>query len=200
MKKYFVKFWLIVSLLWAAPALADSSSAVEQIRTNATEVLRILNEDNGSNSAEVRAKAERYATPYFDFERMTALAVGLPWRNATPAQKTQLADAFKNRLIRIYSGTMLQYKNAQVKVLDNPTVAKNGREVTVHSEITPNAGNQTQPIKISYTTYKSGDRYRIYDVKVEGQSLVTVYRNQFGEIVRQKGIDGLIEEFNKDGK
>ncbi|MDO5687091.1 MAG: ABC transporter substrate-binding protein [Neisseria sp.] len=190
--------WTAVTVLALSAAVAAPQEAVNQIRTSAQQVLNILNKDNGANSAAVRAEAERYALPYFDFERMTALAVGLPWKNASADQKARLSEAFKNKLIRIYSGTMLQYKNAKVTINDNPQVNKNGREVIVGSEVLPNAGGKNAVVHIDYTMYQSGNTYRIYDIKVEGQSLVTVYRNQFGDIVKQKGIDGLITELQQE--
>ena len=57
---------------------------------------------------------------------------------------------------------------------------------------------KSEIVHIDYTTYQNGNKYRIYDVKVEGQSLVTVYRNQFKEIVNKSGIDGLIAELKKE--
>lgn len=185
---------LIFSLAFAT-ATATPQEAVEQVRGSAVEMLRILNQDNGNNSEQVRKQAEEYAIPHFDFQRMTALAVGRPWRQATPSQKTALTQAFKNKLIGIYSGTMLQYKSAKVNIKNNPIVRNNGRVVMVASEISPKAN---QIVNIDYTMYKSDDQYRVYDVKVEGQSLVTIYRNQFAQIIDRKGIDGLIAELEKD--
>ncbi|WP_165009302.1 MlaC/ttg2D family ABC transporter substrate-binding protein [Neisseria yangbaofengii] len=174
---------LSISLAAAAPA-----DAVNQIRQNATQVLTIL-KSGDANTA--RRKAEDYAMPYFDFQRMTALAVGNPWRTATDAQKQALTKEFQTLLIRTYSGTMMKFKNAKVNVKDNPVVARNGKEITVRAEVSV-AGEK--PVNMDFTTYQSGNRYRVYNVAVEGASLVTVYRNQFGETVKAKGIDGLIAD------
>lgn len=174
---------LSISLAAAAPA-----DAVNQIRQNATQVLTIL-KSGDANTA--RRKAEAYAMPYFDFQRMTALAVGNPWRIATDAQKQALTKEFQTLLIRTYSGTMMKFKNAKVNVKDNPVVARNGKEITVRAEVSA-AGEK--PVNMDFTTYQSGNRYRVYNVAVEGASLVTVYRNQFGETVKAKGIDGLIAD------
>ncbi|MCS4533936.1 MlaC/ttg2D family ABC transporter substrate-binding protein [Neisseria montereyensis] len=183
---------LSISLATAAPA-----DAVNQIRTNATQVLNILKGANGSNDAAIRRKAENYAIPYFDFQRMTALAVGNPWRQATPAQKRALTKEFQTLLIRTYSGTMLKFKNAKVTVSNKPIVNRGGKEVIVHADVTPENG---QTVKMDFTTYQSGNKYRAYNVAVEGASLVTVYRNQFGETIKAKGIDGLISELkSKNG-
>ena len=88
---------------------------------------------------------------------------------------------------------MLKFKNASVVVKDNPVVNRDGKEVVVRVEVKP-AGQNAQPANMDFTTYQSGNRYRVYNVAVEGASLVTVYRNQFGETIKSKGIDGLIAE------
>nr|WP_314106025.1 phospholipid-binding protein MlaC [uncultured Neisseria sp.] len=177
-----------IGLLSISLAAASPSDAVGQIRQNATQVLSIL---KGGDADGARRKAEAYALPYFDFQRMTALAVGNPWRQATDMQKQALTREFQTLLIRTYSGTMLQFKNAKVNVKDNPVVNKGGKEIVVRVEVS-NSGEK--PVNMDFSTYQSGSRYRVYNVAVEGASLVTVYRGQFNETVKNKGIDGLIDE------
>ena len=172
-------------------AHATPQQAVAQVRENAAQVLTILKKANGSNDAAVRKEAENYALPYFDFQRMTAQAVGQPWTQATPAQKQALAKEFQTLLIRTYSGTMLKFKNSTVDVKNNPIVNKGGKEIVIRTEISQSGG---KPVNMDFTTYQSGGKYRVYNVAVEGASLVTVYRNQFGETIKNKGFDGLIQD------
>ncbi|WP_066570428.1 phospholipid-binding protein MlaC [Snodgrassella sp. CFCC 13594] len=189
---------LSVGVLSISMAFASPQQAVSQIKGNADQVLTILKKANGSNNAQVRHQAENYAIPYFDFQRMTALAVGNPWRTATPAQQQALAQQFQTLLIRTYSGTMLKFKNAKVTVDNTPVVNKGGREVIVRTQVTTPGAKPTQ---MDYTMYQSGSRYRVYNVAVEGASLVTVYRNQFNQTISQKGINGLINELKaKNGR
>lgn len=191
MKKSAILSALSIGVLSISMAFATPQQAVTQIQGNAKQVLNILSKANGSNNAAVRKQAEAYAIPYFDFQRMTALAVGNPWRSATPAQQQALTDEFKNLLIRTYSGTMLQYKDSKVNVLPNPTVNKGGKEVVVRAQITQSNG---KTVNMDFTTYQSGGKYRTYNISIEGASLVTVYRGQFGETIKAKGIDGLIAD------
>ena len=191
MKKSALISALSIGVMSISMAFATPQEAVSQVRTSSTEMLNILSKANGSNNASVRKQAENYAIPYFDFERMTALAVGNPWRTATPVQRKALTEQFKTLLIRTYSGTMLQYKNAKVNVLNNPQVNRGGQEVVVRAEVQQPG---KQKVNIDFTTYQSGSKYRAYNVAIEGASLVTVYRNQFGETIRTKGIDGLITD------
>ncbi len=188
---------LSIGVMSIGLAMATPQQAVSQVRENASQVLNILNKANGSNDAAVRKQAENYAMPYFDFQRMTALAVGNPWRTASDAQKQALTNEFRTLLIRTYSGTMLKFKNSKVTVRDNPVVNRGGKEVTVRAEVSQAGG---KPVNMDFTAYQSGNRYRVYNVAVEGASLVTVYRNQFGQTIQQKGIDGLIAELkSKNG-
>ncbi|MCX8748512.1 phospholipid-binding protein MlaC [Snodgrassella alvi] len=189
---------LSICIMSISMAIASPQQAVGQLKENATQVLNILGAANGKNDEQVRRQAENYAIPYFDFERMTALAVGAPWRTATPAQQQDLTKEFKTLLIRTYSGTMLKFRNAKANVYNNPVVNKKGREIIVRVDVTtPNS----KPVRMDYTMYQSGNMYRIYNVAVEGASLVTVYRNQFNQTISQKGIDGLVAELRaKNGR
>ena len=182
---------LSIGVMSISMAFATPQQAVEQVRDNATQVLTILQKANGSNNNAVRKQAEGYAMPYFDFQRMTALAVGAPWRQASAAQKQALTSEFQTLLIRTYSGTMLKFKDAKVTIKDNPVVNKNGKEVVVRAEVLAKDGQKSN---LDFTTYQSGSKYRVYNVAVEGASLVTVYRNQFGETIKAKGIDGLVAD------
>lgn len=188
MKKSPLLSALSIGLLSISLAVAAPADAVNQIRQNATQVLTIL---KSGDAATARRKAEAYAMPYFDFQRMTALAVGNPWRTASDSQKQALTKEFQTLLIRTYSGTMMKFKNAKVNVRDNPKISRGGKEITVRAEV---SASGEKPVNMDFTTYQSGSRYRVYNVAVEGASLVTVYRNQFNETIKAKGIDGLIQD------
>lgn len=191
MKKSWIQA-LLFSVLSINLAIAAPNDAVDQLKNNVKNVLTILKKDNGKNTAQVREEAERYALPFFDFQRMTALAVGKEWKNATKEQQAALSAEFQKLLIRVYSGNMITFKNAKVTVQDKPIVNNNGREIVVQSVVVmPDA---QKPVQMDYTTYQSGSKYRVYNVSVEGASLVTVYRNQFNEEIRKNGIDGLIKQ------
>jgi len=127
--------------------------------------------------------------PNFDFNRMTQLAVGRNWPRATPSQKQALVTQFRNLLVRTYSSSLTAFTNQTVEF--RPLTMKPGdTDVTVHSEIRQPGG---QPIPIDYSMYKTSFGWKVYDVTIDGVSLVTNYRASFASTVRQKGIDGLIK-------
>lgn len=186
MKKTAILSALSIGVLSISMAFANPE-AVNQVRDSSVQVLNILNQANGKNDAQIRRQAENVVTPHFDFELMTALAVGKPWKTANAQQRSALVEGFKNMIRAQYTGTMLKFKNAKVNIKDKPIVK--GNDVEVNAQLATQGG---KPINVTFVTRKHGSLYRAYDVKLEGGSLVTAYRQQFGEVVRTKGIDGLV--------
>ena len=190
MKKLFTLFCLMLGLS-STQVLAAADNPVELIKDSSRQVLDILKQDNGRNTKQVRQQAEAVAVPLFDFPRMTALAVGLGWRQASPEQRNELTQQFQTLLVRTYSTTMTRFKTAQVNVQPNPVAGANSKDITVKSSVTlPGNAN---PVSVDYVLNKGDKGWKIYNVSVEGASLVTVYRNSFTEEIRKNGVDGLIK-------
>jgi phospholipid transport system substrate-binding protein len=119
---------------------------------------------------------------------MTALAAGRAYRQATPEQKKRLADEFKSLLIRTYSNALNQYRD-QTLDYEPLRAAPDATEVTVRTKVV--RPGQT-PVSIDYSMEKTPSGWKAYDVIVGGVSLVTNYRDEFTQQVREGGIDGLI--------
>lgn len=125
----------------------------------------------------------------FNFTRMTALAMGRNWRKATPEQQKALAEEFKTLLIRTYSGALSNYQN---HVMDFKALRMEpaDTDVTVRTSVTVPGG---QPVPIDYSMEKSSSGWKAYDVSVGGVSLVTNYREEFNNVIKDSGVDGLIK-------
>ena len=160
-------------------------------RTTTQEVLTILKQDKelqSGNQAKLHQLVEAKILPNFDFNRMTQLAVGKHWPRASAAQKQALVTEFRNLLVRTYSNSLTAFTNQVVEF--KPLAMKpTDTDVTVHSEIQQPGG---QPIPIDYSMYKTAFGWKVYDVSIDGVSLVTNYRASFSNTIRQQGIDGLI--------
>ena len=191
MKKLLTSLMLLLGL--SAPAL-DTDEPVRLVQDTSQKALDILKKENGKNTRQVREQVENMVVPLIDFTRMTALAVGKDWRAANPAQQEQLATQFKTLLVRTYSSTMVRFKTAQIDVKPNAQFNNGGREAVVKSEVTIPGNADKKNVSIDYTLYKGSQGWKIFNVSVEGASLVTVYRTQFGEEIRKNGIDGLIKQ------
>ncbi|WP_028536065.1 MlaC/ttg2D family ABC transporter substrate-binding protein [Paludibacterium yongneupense] len=197
MKKLIFAFLSCLMLGVAAPSFASTDGPAEFVRENAKQVLDLLKKDDGKNSRKIREQLEALVLPKFDFKRMTAFAVGKNWRVATPAQQTELTAQFQTLLTRVYASTMTRYKNAQIDVKQNAVLSPGGLEATVKTDVTLPNGSDKKPISVDYTLYHTQQGWRVYNVSVEGASLVTAYRNQFDTEVRSNGVDGLIRSLRE---
>jgi phospholipid transport system substrate-binding protein len=178
-------------LLSAAPARAQEPPDV-MVKRVAQDVLATIKADpliQAGNEARIREVLEAKLLPNFDFTRMTALAMGRNWRTATPDQQKRLADEFRGLLVRTYSGALNQYRN---ETIDYKPLRMNpgDTEVMVRTTVQRAGG---APIQIDYGMEKKADAWKCYDVVVGGVSLVTNYRDEFNEQIKNGGIDGLIK-------
>jgi phospholipid transport system substrate-binding protein len=120
---------------------------------------------------------------------MTALAVGRDWNKATPQQKEQLANQFRDLLVRTYSNALSSYRDQTIRY--KPFKMNAGdTDVLVRTEVVQPGG---RPIQLDYSLEKTDKGWKVYDVVVAGVSLVTNYRDTFAQEVRAGGIDGLIQ-------
>ena len=186
-----MKVFLVAGMLLVAQIVSAEENPTILVSETSEIVRAILVKENGSNTEAVRTEVQQVLYPRFDFNRMTALAVGKYWKQATPEQKTALSDEFRTLLTRTYFSTMLRYRDAKLNVKQEPLLANDGKEATVKSDVV--VGNAQQPVLIDYVLYHTGDGWKVFNVSVEGASLVTVYRNQFAEEINKGGLDGLIQ-------
>jgi phospholipid transport system substrate-binding protein len=133
--------------------------------------------------------------PYFDFERMSQWVLGKNWRTATAEQRKRFVEQFRDLLVHTYSNSLSRYANEKIIYLPFVDDGKAGT-VTVRTEILQ-AGSA---IPISYSMYRSRNGWKVYDVSVSGISLVTNYRSTFGSIIREKGMDSLIQQLSERNK
>ena len=185
-----------IGLAVLAAAFALSAHAQEApdalVKRVSQEVVQIIKNDpkvQAGDQGRIREVIESKLVPHFDAERMTALAMGRNWRQATPEQQKQLVDQFRTLLIRTYSGALNQYRDQQIDY--KPLRADpNATDVLVRTEVI----RQGQPpVQIDYGMEKKDGGWKAYDVIVGGVSLVTNYRDEFNEQIRAGGIDGLIK-------
>jgi phospholipid transport system substrate-binding protein len=181
----------VVALLsWLNPAWAMTAPDV-LAKTTTQEVLSILKTDKelkSGNLNKVYELVEAKVLPHFDFDRMTQLAVGRYWQKATAQQKESLVHEFKNLLVRTYSTSLTAFTNQTVEF--KPLALRpEDTDVTVKTEVKQPGG---QPIPIDYSMYKTDIGWKVYDVAIDGVSLVINYRASFGNTIRKSGVDGLI--------
>ena len=186
-----LRLCMMLVALVAVPAFAQEApdALVKRVSQEALSILKTDARVQAGDQAHIRDLIEAKIAPHFDMDRMTALAAGRAYRQATPEQRKRLADEFESLLIRTYANALNQYRDQTISY--EPLRAEpNGNEVTVRTQV--NRPGQT-PVSIDYSMEKTPSGWKAYDVIVGGVSLVTNYRDEFTQQVRQGGVDGLIK-------
>jgi phospholipid transport system substrate-binding protein len=187
----------IGALFLAGSAFAQQDIAPDQLVQKITdEVLAALKSDKelaAGDKQKALKLAEEKVLPYIDFEHSTRLAVGRAWKQASPEQQKKLVSEFRNMLVRTYSNAVGTYQGQTLKVL--PSRGKQDPEdTTVRTQFVRPGG---QPLPIDFAMRKGAQGWKVYDITVEGVSLVLTYRSEFDAVVKQEGIDGLIKRLTQ---
>jgi phospholipid transport system substrate-binding protein len=184
------------TLAFAATGFAAAQAANEApdqlVKRISSDVLNVAKNDKeiqAGNTKKVMDLVETKILPYVDFERMTALAAGRYWREATPEQKRALSTEFRTLLIYTYSGALSQVRNETIEF--KPLRADpSDNEVEVRSQVNTARG---EPILLNYRVAKTPAGWKIYDINVLGAWLVETYKGTFNSEISKGGIDGLIK-------
>jgi len=190
--------WLLALALWTVATLAQGQQSPDNLVKEVAEgVLGALREDpdlRAGNQTKMAQLIEQKIAPHFAFDRMTRLAVGKAWRQATDAQRKDLMEQFRQLLVHSYSAAWTAYQDIVVDI--KPLRMQPGDDdVVVKTEI--KRPGDAPPVPVNYSMYKTDSTWKVYDVSVEGVSLLTTYRSSFAEEIRKGGIDGLIKSLRE---
>jgi len=186
-----------------APAAAPSAAAIAPpealVRDLSNEVLATIKADKalaGGDVNRVQKLIDEKILPYVDFQKMTQLAVGRGWRQATPEQRAALTREFRTLLVRTYSGALSQVTDHQVQL--RPFRAQPAdTDVLVRTSVVATRGD---PIQLDYRLEKTDAGWKIYDVNILGVWLVENYKTQFASQINAGGVDGLIKTLTDRNK
>jgi len=194
--------FLLLLLFLVPTALQGAQSTPDAVLKDVTaDVVASLKQDHDlvDDPARLASLIEAKVLPAFDFSLMTQLAMGKNWRQTTPAQQDRLTAEFKTMLIRSYSGMLTTYRDHAITYKPIRYVPGD-TDATVRSEVVKQG---SKGLKVDYQLTKmAGGRWKVYDVKLDGISVVTAYREGFAARIRDSGVDGLIRtlaEKNRQG-
>ena len=189
MKKF---AWAVSLFLMAGLARADVVAPDVLVKNTAQDVISIIKQDKdlqNGDQKKVLALVDAKILPNFDFTRMTQLAAGRYWRQATPEQRNALVSEFRTMLVRTYTKAFTQYRGETIDVKPLKLSATD-TETTVRTQLLKPGG---QPTDVDYVMKKSDAGWKVFDVVIEGVSMVTSYRSSFSSQIEQSGIDSLIK-------
>ncbi len=181
----------VAALLFAGYAAAQEAPDVliKRISEDVMATAKSDKEIQSGNPRRIQQVVDEKILPYVDFQRMTALAAGRYWRDATPDQQKQLTHEFRSLLMYTYSGAISQIRDQKLEY--RPLRADPAdTEVIVNTQVIQPRG---EPIQLSYRLAKSAGGWKIYDVNVLGAWLVETYKGSFAAEISKSGIDGLIK-------
>lgn len=183
---------IFVLLFCALPATAQHPDPEALVKGITQEVLDAIRNDKALQEGD-RQKAiqlaEEKVLPHVDFKEATRLAVGRAWARASEPQRARLIAEFRALLVRTYSNAISAYRGQTMEV--QPVRMRPGdTDVTVRNHYL-RAG--ARPVAVDYALHKTDEGWKIYDFVVEGISLVVTYRSEFGAVLGESGVDGLIQ-------
>lgn len=195
-----MKKWCMACAMWLVSSVAFAGMAPDQlVKKTADDVLDVIKSDKdiqAGNQQKIFALAEEKILPNFDFDKVSRMVLGKNWTKATPEQQASFQAEFKTLLLRTYANALSKYKNQTIEY--KPFHLESGAETaTVKTAIQQPGG---QPIAVDYTLSKKGEDWKVFDIVIESVSLVTNYRSQFAQEIRQNGLDSLNKKLAEKNK
>lgn len=187
----FITSFVLMQWLYA------QSSPVPMLEQTANDIINVLKSNKSrlkSNPGIIYNVVEKNLLPKVDVAGMSRSVLGRQaWTKATPQQRDRFAKAFTSLVIRTYSAPLAEYSDESVQFLP-VRGGINGRFVRVNSVIVRSQG---QNIPMSYSLVAKDGQWRIYDLSVEGVSLLQSFRSQFSQALQSSSIDDLIKQMQE---
>ena len=183
----------------AAPAATTQSAPDQLVNKVSNDVLEAIRADKslqGGDISRINQLVDQKVLPYVDFEKMTRLAVGRGWRQATPEQRTQLVKEFRTLLTYTYSGALTQISDHKVQLRPFRN-APTDTDVIVRTQVVASKGD---PIQLDYRLEKGDAGWKIYDMNILGVWLIENYRNTFATELNSGGVDALLKSLTERNK
>lgn len=190
----FLLLAVCLSLLAAFPLNSFGGEPTDQIKQTIDNVIKILNnkelkrpEKKQERKAEIRAAVEKR----FDFAEMAKRSLGIHWSKRTQGEQKEFVTLFSDLLEDTYIRKIERYENEKVAYVGEK---QEGSYATVKTKITGTTGVETP---VDYKIFKKGDKWEVYDIIIEGVSLVNNYRTQFSQIISSSSYENLVSRIKK---
>lgn len=186
----------LLALLISTPLFAEHNPQ-HLVQTTSEKMLSVLSE----RRAEVEESSDlliqitdEIISPYFDFARISRLALGKYWRKATPEQQKVFSKEFHLLLLRTYSKALLTMGSEEIHY-PKPKASRRADRITIPTLVKKEGSSN--PVAINYRLYRKKEQWKVYDIAINGVSLVANYRKQFATQVKRKGVESLIVALKK---
>ena len=189
--------WAGLITLWLLPQIVVAEQSPEVMLEQAAEqMLAALREHDSelrNDPQQLHALVDEVLVPHVDLQVVSRWVLGKYWRTATPEQRRRFAEEFKKMLIRFYSSALLEYADFKFRFYP-PRMKKGARRAVVRSDVMRSGG---PPHSVNYSLIWRDGQWKVYDVTIDGVSVVTTYRSSFAEEIRHGGLDGLLKKMTE---
>ncbi|MDH5711314.1 MAG: ABC transporter substrate-binding protein [Gammaproteobacteria bacterium] len=179
-------------LISASVMAAEIESPVDMLKRTSDDVIKVLKEKREAIDADptiVYRIVDEYILPHLDDVTLAKLALGKNWRKASNEQKIEFVDQFRTLLVRTYSKSLQEFSDQTINFFPL-TVKADEDKVTVKSEVLQSGG---PTIPVDYSLRMKDNEWKVYDIKIDGVSLVTNYRGTFAQEMRKGGIEAILK-------
>jgi phospholipid transport system substrate-binding protein len=190
----------VLFLVATLPVRAADPPPDQIARTTTDDIIALLKANKAAYAKDHKklyAMVDEHVLPHFDFNAMSRTVLGRYWRQASEDQRQRFVSEFRDLLVRTYATALLKYNNEQIVYLPF-RMGPDDRIATVKSEVRRTDGGP--PIALNYSFYHTANGWKVYDVSIEGASLVTTYQSTYADQVRREGLDALIAGLARDNK
>ena len=194
---FYVAVMAVTTSAMFQPVLAEASvepieSPVALLERTSNQVIKILRDDHEmlkKDPDRIYQVIDEYILPHLDNVTMAKLALGKNWKTATNEQKLAFVGEFKNLLLRTYGKSLIEFKDQEIKYFP-VNLAADAKKTSVKAEVIQPGGPS---IPLAYRMRIKNNTWKVYDIKIDGVSLVTSYRGTFTQEIRKSGMDGLLK-------
>ena len=190
-----------VTILMFASLATGAETLPDQLTRETTDKILVLLKANkdayNKDHKKLYAMVDEHVLTHFDFRAMSRTVLGRYWREASEDQRAKFTAEFRDLLVRTYATALLKYNDEQIVHLPF-RMSPEDRTATVKSEVRRKDGGP--PIAIHYSFYRTDNRWKVYDLAIEGASLVSTYQSTFSARIQKEGLDALITSLAQDNK
>lgn len=184
---------IIMGVLLVAAGASVTAGPTETVQGA---VQRVFTQQDGPavkkvSTAERRADIRKVAENLFDFQEMSRRALGPAWDTVSPAEKEEFVRLFTNLIANAYMGKIEQYAGEPITYQDERV---DGDEASVRSRVVTPKGSE---VGIEYRLYRTADRWAVYDLNVDGVSLVGSYKAQFNRLLQRGSFADMLKQLRQ---
>ncbi len=187
--------WLVIgisfALILSAGKAVQASSITDGLKATIDQVISVVTDPQYQNDRQTRrAKMKGIIFPKFNFLEMGKRSLGSKrWKERSPEERKIFIDVFGKLLENSYANKLESYHDEKINYVDE--IVK-GKYAMVKTEVIRKNGT----VNVDYKLIRGGGEWRVYDIVVEGVSLIKNYRSQFARIIHQDSFDTLMEKLN----